>query len=428
MGFVIIHASSSVLVQVPAGRRKNRRVAHHSLHPVAVKKYRPQMTKSARTLLKRLLDDPNSLNIIPHLRHMAGETILSIAYGIQIQEENDPYLERSRVGSETLTSAAVPGAYLVDSFPLLKHVPAWFPGASFRRKAHEWRKASRDMLELPYAKAKKAFESGTPTASVVSTCLQKVAEGTADEAFTEETIKGVAGTLFTAGSDTTVSVIASCILGLLEHPEILKKAQAQIDSIVKPGNLPEFEHESSLPYITAITYESLRWRDVTPIAVPHLLSTEDEYEGYRFPAGAVIIPNAWAMLHDETVYPDPFTFNPDRFINADTGQVDFTGTRDPSHACWGFGRRLCAGRHMAFSAIWMAVASLVSVFDIEKATAIVRVTGEDGIEREEERTVELTHEYVSALAIMPKPFECVIKPRSKEKEDLIRASFLQAYN
>jgi hypothetical protein len=43
------------------------------------------------------------------------------------------------------------------------------------------------------------------------------------------------------------------------------------------------------------------------------------------------------MLHNEDVYPDPFTFNPDRFIGKD-GNID-KSTRDPAHACWGFGRR-----------------------------------------------------------------------------------------
>ncbi|KAJ2928435.1 hypothetical protein H1R20_g8645, partial [Candolleomyces eurysporus] len=378
--------------------RKNRRVAHHSLSPVATKEYRPYITKSTRKLLERLLDDPDPLNIIPHLQHMTGDTVLSVAYGLKIQE-NDPYRAASEASFQAVAKAGVPGAFLVDTFPLLKYVPAWFPGASFQRKAREWRKLALATLELPYVEAKKGLETGTATVSVVSTCLQKIAEGTEDDAFTEETIQGTAATLFAAGADTTVSAIASCILGLLEHPEVLKKAQAQIDSVVTPGDLPGFEHESSLPYITAIAHESLRWRDVTPIAVPHLLSTEDEYGGYRLPEGAIIVANAWVMLHDETVYPDPFTFNPDRFIDPGTGQVDFARQRNPSFACWGFGRRICPGRHVAFSSLWLAIASLVSVFDIEKAKEKVRVVGEDGIEREEERTVELTHEYVSSLAM-----------------------------
>lgn len=85
--------------------------------------------------------------------------MLSIAYGIEVQEENDPYLEMSRIALQTLNSAAVPGAFLVDTFPFLKHVPAWFPGASFKRKAREWRKAARGVLELPFVETKKRFVS-----------------------------------------------------------------------------------------------------------------------------------------------------------------------------------------------------------------------------------------------------------------------------
>lgn len=59
----------------------------------------------------------------------------------------------------------------------------------------------------------------------------------------------------------------TCLLGLLEHPEIVKKAQGQIDAVVKPGHLPDLDDEPSLPYITAIAREALRWRDVTPIGM-----------------------------------------------------------------------------------------------------------------------------------------------------------------
>jgi cytochrome P450 len=91
------------------------------------------------------------------------------------------------------------------------------------------------------------------------------------------------------------------------------------------------------------------------------------------------------MLHDEAVYPDPFTFKPERFLTKD-GKIDKT-VRDPRHACFGFGRRICPGRYMAFSAVWIALASLLYCFDIQKA--------KDG----EGNTIELSHEYLSALVM-----------------------------
>ena len=99
-------------------------------------------------------------------------------------------------------------------------------------------------------------------------------------------------------------------MGLLDKPDVLKRAQAELDAVVKPGHLPDFEDEESLPFITAIVKETLRWRVVAPIggsvltligkrlimiyiAFPRLLDYDDEYKGYRIPAGSVIIPNAW---------------------------------------------------------------------------------------------------------------------------------------
>ena len=117
----------------------------------------------------------------------------------------------------------------------------------------------------------------------------------------------------------TVSAIASCILGLLENPEVRKKAQEELGRVVKPGCLPDFDDQRSLPYITAVTKEALRWRVVSPMCpsavcfvlfsllthkciyrlsfifqvAPRLLEAEQEYKGFRLPAGSMITVNIW---------------------------------------------------------------------------------------------------------------------------------------
>ena len=96
---------------------------------------------------------------------------------------------------------------------------------------------------------------------------------------------------------------------------MLKKAQAEIDAIVGLNHLPDFHDFDSLPFITAIVKETMRWRDIVPIgelifslkvielnpgvplAVPHLLTTDDAYKGYRLPAGSIVIPNAWLVIN-----------------------------------------------------------------------------------------------------------------------------------
>ncbi|KXN82772.1 O-methylsterigmatocystin oxidoreductase [Leucoagaricus sp. SymC.cos] len=452
---------------------------------------------------------------------MAGETIISVAYGLDIKPKDDPYIETAERGVHALTVAGVPGAFLVDMIPILKYVPEWMPGAGFQKKAKDWAKLTMTMLNVPFEAARERLAEGNVRHSVATYGLHMAEEGTTDEAYEESVVRATAGTLYAAGSDTvsttlqktitplplastqiislqtvsaisscilallenpeilkkaqaeldsivepgclpdfkhendlpyitaitletlrwrdvvpiavprylraddeykgyklpkagsdtTVSAISSCILALLENPEILKKAQAELDSIVEPGCLPDFKHENDLPYITAITLETLRWRDVVPIAVPRYLRADDEYKGYKLPKGSIVIPNAWAILHNETVYPDPFTFNPERFLTKD-GNIN-KEIRDPRHACFGFGRRICPGRFMAYSTVWVAIASLIYCFDFKKAV------DEDG------NVIELSHEYHSALVVLPKPFKCSIAPRSEEHVKAIRSAIFE---
>ena len=95
--------------------------------------------------------------VAPHCEpesSMAGETIMSVAYGLDVQPHNDPYIATAEHGVHPLVAAAVPGAFLVDTLPFLKYVPEWMPGAGFQTKAREWKKLARRMVEVPYEAAK----------------------------------------------------------------------------------------------------------------------------------------------------------------------------------------------------------------------------------------------------------------------------------
>ncbi|KAK6985037.1 cytochrome P450 [Favolaschia claudopus] len=67
------------------------------------------------------------------------------------------------------------------------------------------------------------------------------------------------------GSDTTVASLGTFVLGMLLNPEVQKKAQAELDAVLGPGQLPDFVDDDSLPYVSAIVKETLRWRPAVPI-------------------------------------------------------------------------------------------------------------------------------------------------------------------
>ena len=81
------------------------------------------------------------------------------------------------------------------------------------------------------------------------------------------------------------------------YPEAQKKAQAELDAVIGPDRLPTFEDRDSLPYVNALLKETIRWHPVLPLGIPHKTIKEDVYNGYYIPAGTMIIPNGWCVLH-----------------------------------------------------------------------------------------------------------------------------------
>jgi cytochrome P450 len=226
------------------------------------------------------------------------------------------------------------------------------------------------------------------------------------EILTEELIKDSAAVAYAAGADTTVSTLTTFILAMTLHPEAQKRAQAELDAVLG-DRLPTFADKDDLPYVTAVMKEVLRWIPVLPLAVPHRAINSDQYKGYSIPAGASVLGNTWAILHDEAVFVEPEKFKPERFIN--------NNLPDPADSgVFGFGRRACAGKSMALDTIWMAIASVLSVYNITKAV------GDNG------DVITPQVKLKPGTICHPAPFECVIEPRSATALALIQHARLEA--
>ena len=120
------------------------------------------------------------------------------------------------------------------------------------------------------------------------------------------------------------------------NPNIMKKAQEELDRVVGKGALPDFSHTENLPYIDALVKEILRWSPPLPIGLPKRVTQDDVYRGYLIPAGATVIENVWGILRDPNIYPDPESFNPDRFLK--DGKINPL-VFNPEDRTFGAGRR-----------------------------------------------------------------------------------------
>lgn len=166
-----------------------------------------------------------------------------------------------------------------------------------------------------------------------------------------------AGILNNAALDTTTQTLEMFIMAALENQDKIHAAQAELDRVVGRGRVPSPEDEGDLPYVCAVIEETLRWRPIIIGGVPHASMREDVYNGYRIPAGSVIIPNNWSIHMDENIYNDPQIFRPERWLE---------DPNLPKPVGFGFGRRICMGEQIARGALFVMVSRLLWAFEFRR--------------------------------------------------------------
>ncbi|KIJ67614.1 hypothetical protein HYDPIDRAFT_108480 [Hydnomerulius pinastri MD-312] len=366
--------------------RHHRKVFHQAFRSTATHSYWPIQLRKAHALLENLLRAPEDL--FEHISTFAASTIMSVVYGYEASSTGDPFVTTVEKAMHVLTTTLSPArGLMLLAFPFIINIPTWLPGGSFQRRALECKGLQRRMRETPFQYVQDALALGTAIPSVSSEAMKGIdPEGDASQI---ETIKSVAASAYAGGAETTSTSLEIFFLAMVLFPEAQRRAQAEIDAIVGVDRLPTFEDRSSMPFIEATLRETLRWHPVAPLGVAHQAREADSFEGYRIPKGATVFPNVWAMTQDNKRYPDSDKFKPERFLN-----TDGTLNNDTVSYVFGFGRRICPGRHFADASLWSAIVSVLAVFNIEKP--------ESGFSEPK---------WISGATSRPAPFPCRITPR-----------------
>ncbi|KAI3615838.1 cytochrome p450 [Moniliophthora roreri] len=372
--------------------RKNRKTYQQHLRPAAVVELRPTMRKCIAIFLKNLLRTPD--HFMSHLDLLSCSLALTSMYGVKLDSADDPLLRLAKATTHTLDTVLSPHyQFLASSFPFIRFIPQWVPVfGSTARFISSTRKLCHDLRELPFNQVVKDLESGSDNDGLMARVLRK--DTIPAEEFNR--IKDMASMILVASADTTLSSLGTFFLAMARNPQYQERAWREINAVVGSSRLPTYEDRKSLPYIEAIYREVMRWHPAVPLGVAHTSSEDDSYGDYDIPQGSAVISNIWAMTHDERVYADPYTFNPERFFDAN-GRLN----NDDTILAFGFGRRVCVGQHFADATMWLTIASVLSCFEISRP--------KDAKGNE----IEIEEKYSDGPGAFsyPLPFRCSISPR-----------------
>ncbi|KIY70825.1 cytochrome P450 [Cylindrobasidium torrendii FP15055 ss-10] len=329
--------------------KRTRQMFHAELgtKPV-VKGFHAQLNAQARTFLILLRDEPQKL--LEHCHYHAGAFILRVVHGYKAEIQHDKFITQAEIAMGEFNEGLEPGRYLVNILPFLRHLPEWVPGTAFFRNARRYRENLNNLMLPPVQLVQEQLKRNEAEESFMSKWLKRCS---ADDDV--ELIMYGAGSLLAAGAETTAITLHCFFLMMIQNPDIQERLQEELESACGRSRLPTFEDREQLPYLGAVIKEVHRIHPPAPLGVPHSTTQDDVHNGYFIPKGSLVFPNVWNMSRDSSMYPNPFKFNPERFMGPDP-------QRDPTDYIFGFGRRLCPGQLIVDASIFITTAMCLHAY------------------------------------------------------------------
>ncbi|XP_013390825.1 cytochrome P450 2H1 [Lingula anatina] len=159
------------------------------------------------------------------------------------------------------------------------------------------------------------------------------------EIYTEWNVFRIIVDLYLAGTDTTATTLRWSLVHMVNHPDVQKRVQQEIDQVIGQGRVAKMEDKARMPFTEATILEVFRLSTVVPMGAPHATSETTNLAGYTIPKGTIIMGDLYPVLHDKNNFEDPYKLKPERWLD-DDGKVIKSDKMIP----FSMGPRICLGK------------------------------------------------------------------------------------
>ncbi|CAN6441513.1 unnamed protein product [Victoria cruziana] len=338
----------------PAWRLARRVCARELLHSANLDK----LYEVRRREIRRMLDRIRAMSGTPvkigeQLFICALDSTATMIWGGSMlgEEGENPGKELKRSISKMTELLGVPN--ISDFFPIL--APLDVEG-----KQRQMRGIHARFDEIFDSIIKKRLDDRENQNDFLDILLRSNEDSDEKTSFTTVQIKGILADMIVGGTDTSSTTVEWAMTELLKNPDIMRKAQHEIEEIVGRDQQVEESHLTNLPYVRAVIKEILRLHPILPFLVPHSPASPSKLAGFDIPVGTSVMINVWGMHRDPKYWENPSVFDPERFLRQP--DLDFRG-RSFHYIPFGSGRRICLGITLAERMTVLMLASLIHSFD-----------------------------------------------------------------
>lgn len=326
---------------------RHRRILQPAFHRGRFYRYAEEITTATSKLLNRLENEQAAVDFEQAMTDLTTAVICRAMFGSDLGDER----------AQVRRAVGVLSRLAVHEMSTPVRLPDWLPLAGKQEK--RWAMQTLDDTVRRFIRARRA--AGTDQGDLLSMLLLAVDEEGDKRGLTDEQARDHCVTIFLAGHDTTAAGLIWVGWALASHPEIARRAAAEVDRVL--GNRsPKFEDLPQLPLVECVVKETLRRWPPAPAVFPRRALHDMEIGGYPIPKGAIIRVWSYVVHHDPRWFPDPERFDPDRFAPGKAEQIP-AGAYIP----FGMGPRTCIGNNFAMTEMTLVTAMLLQRFEIAPA-------------------------------------------------------------
>ena len=274
-----------------------------------------------------------TIELHPRLQGLTLEIVLRAVFGLEQGAQLDALRE---LLTELLAFTESPVSFVP--------IPKWMAG---RGPVGRLERTRAQADELIFALIEERQREGSGGADVLTLLL--AAEHDDGSPMSPMELRDELMTALVAGHETTASQLAWAFAELAGEPAVQGRLAEEIH-----------DEDSDEQYLTATINEIMRRRPVLPNAEPRLVKQPIEIGGVSYPPGVILTANAHLLHHDPEIYPDPYAFRPERFLESQGGRAPGTYTWIP----FGGGRRRCLGASFALLEMKLVLRAVLQRYEL----------------------------------------------------------------